>query len=393
MKKNKIWITIPSYWGDFGTKEDPPTIDFDHPTNPYGEETLSRTLNSIVKLTGDFNILIVLAVTHSKYLSLVKQRVMNIVDSIITNKKIYLITEDIIKKINREIGDECFSMDSYGNIRNIQLLIPYCFGAEYVLAVDDDEIIEDKNYVNKIVESLDSNNEACGIAGPYFDKNGEFEIKGADKLKDANNIFQSKIYYMNEALKKEMNHNEVFHPSIVAFGGNMSFKKKTINRVCHDPFIPRGEDYDYVLNALMFDCRYYFKKDAAIIHLPPTSIASNDNKNLRKLRADIVRFIYMNIKIDTFKELYPNKEFDLQLLNPYPGSLIAPISFLEDQARNLLLGFEENYNKDEIESFLKNTILICKKKSNDYFKYREKWENMLSDENLVKIVEEIVGEN
>ncbi|MGD1820264.1 MAG: hypothetical protein ACPKOI_10370 [Pleomorphochaeta sp.] len=391
MEKNKIWITIPSYWGNFGTKENPPTIDFDHPTNPYGEETLSRTLNSIVKLDDDFNILIVLAVTHSKYLSLVKQRVMNIVDSIITNKKIYLVTEDIIKKINREIEDESFSMDSYGNIRNIQLLIPYCFGAEYVLAVDDDEIIEDKNYVNKIVEALDTNNEACGIAGPYFDKKGEYEIEGADKLKNSNNIFQSKIYYMNEALKKEMNHKEIFHPSIVAFGGNMSFKKKTINRICHDPFIPRGEDYDYVLNALMFGYRYYFKKDAAIIHLPPTSIASNDNKNLRKLRADIVRFIYMNVKIDTFKELYPDKEFDLQILNPYPGMLIGPIPFLKEQARNLLLEFEGSNKKEEIELFLNNAILICKQKSKEYFNYREKWEVLLSDKNLVETIEEIVG--
>lgn len=374
MNYEKIWLVVPTYWGDFGTKENPPCIDFDHPTNPKKSETLTKTLENLVSIKGNFNLLIILAVTHKEYLKIANEKVTKIINNLDTNKKIYLIDEDVINNISKFTNKNILKMNSYGNIRNVQLFTPYLLQGEYIIAIDDDEIIEDTNYIEKVVNTFEHNKDVKALAGPYFDKSGEYKIKDAENLKDLDNIFLSKNYYMNKALKNEMNHRDNLHKSVVAFGGNMIFTREIIEKVCHDPFIPRGEDYDYTLNALMYKIRFYFQKNIPITHLPPNSKENQEESNIRKLKADIKRFIYMNFKIIEFNKKFKENKIDLSILNPYPGAFVKDIDELANQGKKALIHEYHNLQKeDEIDNFIKETIEISKTKSKEYFKYREEW--------------------
>ena len=375
----KLWVTIPTYWGDYGTPDNPPCIDFDHPTSPDGEETLSRTISSLCRLSGDFNLLIVLAVTHIEYLPEVRKRVEQILEPFRSEKKLYLVTPTEVDLINSLLKTPLLKMDSYGNIRNVQLFVPYCSGAEYVIGIDDDEIVEDREYLIKALNAMNENTDIGGMAGPYYDREGEFRLKGAEALCQEENIFLKKNYYMNEALKMAMAGDSSPVPSSVAFGGNMVFRRETIARVCHDPFIPRGEDYDYVINAQMKGIRFYFHPGTGIVHLPPDSTGSQAGDNVRKLKADIRRFLYMKIKLTEHRKRFPQEHFSYNLLNPYPGAFMDDSKNLPEQGISALLkGYSEHFEADSARGFVKKASEESVRKAAEFFDYRQLWHDQLS---------------
>lgn len=387
---NNIWITVPTYWGENVEEKIIDCVAFDHPTFPFESETLSRTLKSLDKLNDDFNILIILAVTNKEFLSSAKNYIQRMMKEI--HKNVFLICDEEIGRIKETVNTDLFKLNSYGNIRNIQLLVPYCYGCKYVIAIDDDEIIDDQNFVNKIVSALDNEKFASGLSGIYLNKNKEYKIEGAEKLKNETIIFKRKAYLIDSAMRKEMQHSENFHPSILAFGGNMSFKRSLISKVCHDPFISRGEDADYVLNAYLFNELFYFKKDVPIIHLPPSAGVSNDNSNLKKLEADIIRFIYINRKIRKYIQTFDEVNFDKDLFYPYPGDLIFKEDLVINDARKLLKDIFDKNDK-EIDEYIKEIIIISDKKSADYFTYREQWEKFLKDSDNLKKIRGVLAYN
>ncbi|MBF9016904.1 MULTISPECIES: hypothetical protein [unclassified Oceanispirochaeta] len=375
----KLWITIPTYWGDYGSPDNPPCIDFDHPTSPDGEETLSRTMGSLCRLSGDFNLLIVLAVTHIEYLQKVRKRVEQILEPFRSEKKLYLVTPTEVEQINSLLKTPLLKMDSYGNIRNVQLFVPYCSGAEFVIGIDDDEIVEDREYLKKALNAMNENDDIGGMAGPYYDREGEFRLKGAEALFQEENIFLKKNYYMNEALKIAMSGESSPAPGSVAFGGNMVFRRDTIARVCHDPFIPRGEDYDYVINALMKGIRFYFHQDIGIVHLPPDSTGSQAGDNVRKLKADIRRFLYMKTKLTEHRKQCPQENFSYDLLNPYPGAFLDDSKDLPEHAVSALLkGYSDHFDAESSRDFVKQASEESVRKAAEFFNYRQLWHEQLS---------------
>ena len=391
MEHKNTWITIPTYWGDYGTPDNPPCIDFDHPTALNGEETLSRTLESICRLPGDFRLLIILAVTHPEYLTEAAHKVQQIIAHFHNLKRVFLATPEAAAEINRHLDDPILRMDSYGNIRNVQLFVPYCLGADYVIGIDDDEIIEDPKYLEKVLKAFSDHSAAGGLAGPYFDREGEFRLKGAEALGKIDNIFLKKNFYMNEALKTAMARFSEVHRSVIAFGGNMVFTRKTISSVCHDPYIPRGEDYDYVINALMCGIYFFYHPEMGIVHLPPDSTGSQAGDNIRKLKADIRRFLYMKIKIEEHRKRFPEEAFSLKLLDPYPGAFLIDRDELVRQAKAALPeGYPEIIDRSTAEAFVEQAMEAASRKCGEFFEYRERWRRILSicgeDPNLSAIV-------
>lgn len=394
MNYKDLWVTVPTYWGDYGTEDNPPCIDFDHPTSLGGKETLTRTLDSLCEIPGDFNLLIVLAVTHEEYFLEVKKQVEGILSPFLSRKEIYLVTSLDLEQINNYLENPLLKMDSYGNIRNVQLFVPYIMGARYVIGIDDDEIIEDKDYLVKAITEIDRNENIGGMAGPYYDREGDFRLNGAEDLKEEKNIFIKKNFYINEALKNVMKNKISPIQSSVAFGGNMIFKRATIARVCHDPYIPRGEDYDYVINAMMEGISFYFYKEIGIVHLPPDSTGSQAGDNVRKLKADIRRFIYMYEKHRRMERSFPRKEFDIKILNPYPGVFIDPKINLPEQGVDALSKKYPDYmNKEEIRAFIEETVTISKVKAKEYYEYQKIWEKELSrsefDKRIITLLEQL----
>ncbi|MBU4444898.1 glycosyltransferase, partial [bacterium] len=286
MREN-IWIAVPTYWSYPTNKVGEEISIFDHPSALDSQGTLARTLECFTHLTMDFHVVIVVAVSHSDLSSKAHEKVLSIAKRFTDKLSIYLVSQENLGLVNRHLEEPMLRLDSYGNIRNVQLAVPYAMGADVVVGIDDDEIIEDRDYLEKVVRYIGkeyNGDFVGGMAGPYYDRNGSFQLEEAEELGEFKNIFRKKNSFMNEALKKVMREAPLkgIVRSNVAFGGNMCMARKTIEQICHDPFIPRGEDYDYVINAKMKGINFYFQPDMKITHLPPDSPASQAGDNMKK---------------------------------------------------------------------------------------------------------------
>jgi len=377
------WIAVPTYWTHAASKPDEEQVVFDHPTPLDEEGTLARTLESFRGLKGPFRVVVVAAGTHPAIGSPIHDKVSALIRPFAASYPVYCVSPANLPALNRMLPEPILKLDSYGNIRNVQLALPFAAGAGLVVGIDDDEVVEDADYLGKVDAAVGSTHQGrtvAGIAGPYFDAQGEYRIAGAEELAACDNIFLKKNYFMNEALKKVMEPRGARQivRSNVAFGGNMAMARETIASVCHDPYIPRGEDYDYVINAAMSGLFFCFLPGVGIVHLPPDSTGSQAADTASKLLADIRRFIYMAEKLRYHAEHFPPERFDLGYLQPYPGCYL-------DKAIDLRAhGIEAIRRKIPAgtiaspEAFVDEAVSLAAIKAREFFAYREKWQKVLS---------------
>jgi hypothetical protein len=338
---DKTWVVIPTYWGQNGTKEHPSdTGMFDHPTEVDGNETLDRTIKNIANFQDDFSVLILLAVTHNEYKKEAKERVEGILAKYKKQKDIYLVCNDDLDEFNSKFKESPLNFKTYGAIRNVQLAIPYMMGAEVVIAIDDDEIISDKYYFKK-VSYLMENDEIDLLSGVYLNDKGGYLLPKIDSTDS--NPFVQKLNSINAVVSNAMNNPIQPHKTHIGFGGNMIFSRKVMRAICFDEYITRGEDFDYILNALAEDFSVYFDKNIPITHLPVSKPAKPGEI---KVESDIKRHIYtyykkQSLKMDVNQDIYPGGFLkDIDELKKY-----SIISYQEESKKTLQ---ESTYAVNEI---------------------------------------------
>ena len=270
-------------------------------------------------------------------------------------------------------------LDSYGNIRNVQLAVPCALGADAVVGIDDDEVIPDPGFLEIAARHVAV--EVGGMAGPYFDARGDWRIAGAEELGAEPNLFLKKNFFMNRAIGRAMAGAgaDGLADSNVAFGGNMVVPRATVAQVPHDPYIPRGEDYDYVINAAMSGILWKFCPAMSIVHLPPDSTGSQAGDRASKLLADIRRFIYMREKLEAHAELFPAERFDPEYLMPYPGPYLAPGADLPAEGvRALDTKYPEfRAGGGSPERLVAEAVATARVKAREFFDYRRRWRSAM----------------
>lgn len=397
MNAPSIWIAVPTYWTYAKAAAGPEVTIFDHPSPLDTDGTLARTLECFRHLRGDFQVLIVAGVCHPDLADEVHDRVSSILDPFSRDLPIYLVSPKGLDLLNHCLTEPILRLDSYGNIRNVQLAVPYAMGADVVVGIDDDELIEDEYFLDKVVDSIGGQCEGDfvgGMAGPYYDRNGQFEIAGAHDLASLKNIFLKKNYFMNEALKQVMESapSGGIVKSNVAFGGNMCMARRTIAQVCHDPYIPRGEDYDYVINAKMQGINFYFRPDMRIVHLPPDSTGSQAADKMSKLIADIKRFIYMKEKIRYHSLHYPQQKVDIGYLLPYPGVYLDEDIDLEREGVQAIDQLYPEYrSQGSPEDLVTSAAQVGRVKAEEFFAYRDKWQTLTRDVEANQATQQVIS--
>ncbi len=382
---HSTWIAVPTYWGYPGGSAGPVTTVFDHPTPVDTEGTLAATLESFTALEGDFSVIIVVGVSHASLAEQAHRQVTTIVQRFASDLQCYILSPVNLDAFNDAIDEPILSLTSYGNIRNVQLAVPYAMGAGIVVGIDDDEIIEDPRFLDKAREFTGTEREGRfvgGVSGPYLDDHGEWRMEGAEELGDLDNIHRKKNYFMNEALKNVMVASVPgdIVPSNVAFGGNMTVARRTIGRICFDPYIPRGEDYDYVITALMDGLGWFYRPDMTITHLPPDATGSQAGDNMQKMISDIRRFIYVRAKWELGRELYPDETIDLDLLMPYPGSYLVEGLDLAAEGVKALDEMYPQYRGDggSPEELVAESHGAARQRGADFFAYRDRWRRAMA---------------
>ena len=220
-----------------------------------------------------------------------------------------------------------FDSRGYPLIRNMQLMVPFVLGMDLVVALDDDEMVEDPHFMRRAAEAF-----VRGDAG------GNRVYRGGRPLSRRGRPAHARSGGRRERANEPVREEDVPHerhprsalplrrdrvvPSAFALGGNMSFGRELISRVGFDPSIARGEDIDYVLNAALAGIPYHFDKERPIRHLPPEGRSYKDF-DYAKLQQDVRRFIYEREKLRAAAETGGLARVRPEDLDPYPGSVPA----------------------------------------------------------------------
>ncbi len=308
----KIWIVIPTYWGDAEAGI------YDHPTPLDENGTLAFLLDSLCEQdsASSFCALILVSTTKAEYASQATARVRQIIAPYTEKLNLHIADIKTAQFLDQELQShgvdlQIASMRGYAAVRNLQLLIPAIMGAEIIIAIDDDEVLP-PNYLMQAIKWIGEDCEddkITGIAGPYLNEEGSPYISEAKKV---SNILVDKSIFMNETIRQFMAYPDKLAKTPMSLGGNMIFHRELFTQVGFDPAITRGEDIDYLINARIAGQSFYFDPKLTITHLPPRHFEA---PQYAKMRQDIIRFIYEREKL-RLHNLSPDEFL------PYPGHLL-----------------------------------------------------------------------
>lgn len=270
-----------------------------------------------------------------------------------------------------------FDSRGYPLIRNMQLLVPYVLGMELVVALDDDETVEEPHFMRRAAEAIvrgdAAGNRVFGAGGHYLDEEGRRTHEVAESEKRQSNPFEKKTYLMNGILERIDSMPGEVVPSAFALGGNMSFSRELMARVGFDPAIARGEDIDYVLNAALAGIPYHFDKERPIRHLPPEGRSYRDFDYV-KLQQDVRRFIYEREKLRAAGNMGNPALVRPEDLDPYPGAFLR--DDLEAQAvESLTLHRPKVYDTSIPEAgvFVHNALQFARTAAASYLGFARDW--------------------
>jgi hypothetical protein len=178
---------------------------------------------------------------------------------------------------------------------------------DVVVFIDNDEIIEDPHYLKVACEYLNqrwNGTLVSGKGGFYVNSNGMILLPSQYLWW---RFLWNKTKWMNRVWEKILSSKNRLVPSPMLLGGNLVIHRHLFRSVPFDPYIPRGEDTDYLINASQLGYCLLFDKLLRIKHLHPerTKIYFHE-----ELKGDIERFIYEREKI--------RGSLDVDL-DPYPG--------------------------------------------------------------------------
>ncbi|MFW6122976.1 MAG: hypothetical protein ACOC6L_01915 [Thermodesulfobacteriota bacterium] len=319
-------LAVPTYWTHpegRGREE----VFFDHPTPLDTDGTLRRTLDSFILLADPgVSVAVVAAATTPALNPAMEDRLQEIVSS---PPLPYPVTwflpshlarlQDFLRRQGREGWVDLLSLSGYGAIRNLTLVLANLLEAEVLVSLDDDEIIEDQEFLSKIstdLALLAQRHPVFGLAGPYVNADGGVLVP---EPQTPWGLVWPKLRYMNQTMAGLVDSEELLPRTPLALGGNMILPVDLCRRLPFDPDIPRGEDLDYVANAAMWGIPFFFDKNLRVVHLPP----DKPHPTWLKLRQDLRRFAYARRKLRE-QEPHPDLVRVTPLeLAPYPGNFLT----------------------------------------------------------------------
>jgi hypothetical protein len=323
----KVTMVIPSYWGrkkEEGRKQSDSI--YDHPTPLDEEGTLGRLLDSISLLKDkDFRVVILGIATAPDIRGEVESKISTIIKEHGQEVDTFLFSYTHLSSIHRFLSqnqmeemDSLLQLDGYSNIRNLCTFVPHLLGSDVAVLIDDDEIFEDPDFMNKAVEFVGREKHGdriLAVAGYYINPDNDF-LLNREILPWM--TYWNKIDCMNRAFNKIIGEEPRLKITPFAFGGNLVLHKDLFTRIPFDPSVPRGEDIDFLINARMFGYKTYLDNQLSIKHKAPPKTSPK----WEQVREDIFRFVFEKEKLDG-QEGYPGLHpLHASELDPYPGEFL-----------------------------------------------------------------------
>ncbi|MEG0070738.1 MAG: hypothetical protein RR671_00375 [Raoultibacter sp.] len=295
---------------------------YDHATPMTQSGELPRCLHSLQKVVG-LGPIVLLVVSDPAIENQAAEKVQQAVGQfpglniIVIGAPEHLLIQQRMEQLGSgKLGKEV-SLSGYGAVRNLGLVVANVLGFDSVVFLDDDEVIDDPEFLKKAMYGLGKLTKK-GIpilakSGFYFNSNGSYLSKSQDKWY---NHFWQQGKAFNRWIEKAM-HGPRLSRSNHVCGGCLALHKEAFKRLSFDPLIARGEDLDYMLNLRMYGSDIWFDNQWSLRHLPPES----ESEGVR-FRQDIYRWLYEYRKME-----YSRTQIDLlqvkpASLEPYPGPFL-----------------------------------------------------------------------
>ena len=318
-------IVIPTFVsGRTARRNAGPTEVYDHPTSLNETGELPRCLKSLARIR-DVGPVAILVVSDPAVQAAAERKARSIAENVPELRTMVVgvdqaqmvsraIAEYRIAKIDREVG-----LAGYGAMRNLGIALANVLGFDSVIFLDDDEVIDDPDFMAKAVYGLGKLTKR-GI--PILAKTGYY----LNKLGTYHAMSQSAWYNrhwqqgeaFNQWIDRAMEGPRLTRSNHVC-GGCLAIHREAFVRLAFDPWIVRGEDLDYLLNLRMYGADMWFDNQWSLTHLPPETKSEG-----ARFRQDIYRWLYEYRKME-----YSRTQIDLQQvppssLEPYPGPFLQP---------------------------------------------------------------------
>jgi CRP-like cAMP-binding protein len=400
-------IVIPSYWSrEKAIGWQPGDAVYDHPTPLDEDGTLLRTLESLQTLNNkQFTLVVLACATAPEIEAQVESRVREIVRGADPIVESYIISHSQLDRFHETMSksgheDLCqvLSLRGYSNIRNMCLFIPYVMGAEVAILIDDDEIFDDPDFVDKATEYIGSRfmgQTIDGVAGYYLNAKGTYYDDVPEEIHWM--TYWDRFGSKREAFDKMIPGEPRLKLTPFAFGGCMVIHRSLFRSVPFDPRITRGEDIDYVLNARMFGFNFFLDNQLWIQHRPPTK----SHPTWQRFREDIFRLLYSKAKLDGQTEQVNMTFVEAEDFDPYPGEFLRDTLHDKILKTNLILALDylANDRVDDAKETIRN-IWLARTKAippdnpfEAYLDFQRQWRELrkLVARELGSIMNEIIS--
>lgn len=287
-----------------------------------------------------------------------------------------ILTAHNLKAIKGYISQNGFSdiaenlnVCGFPNIRNCGLIISQALGAEIVIFLDNDEIIETPDFLDIAIEGF-----FAPVNGLQMDGKGGFYISKSDEVYEKTvqpwwQMAWRKAKLFKEVWEAILNNKERFIEAPIVLGGNLVLTRRLFEKTPFDPLVPRGEDIDYLINARVAGFKVLFDKFLKIKHLPPERTVSYRKE---ELKGDIERFLYEREKVKGYKGLN---------IHPYPGYFLKGDLELKAIATVILFSLHmalKGRFKDAIEVYTYLWPIFKKPKDKGFYEqFRQRWGTLM----------------
>ena len=375
-------IVIPTYVSSRRRKEPTSvTATYDHTTPLKNPGELPRLLTSLQKVRGIGQIIVLVAADQSTEAQ-AADKVQDIVSrfpslnvAVIGAAEYGLVQQRMeqlgLGKLQKEIG-----LSGYGAIRNLGLVLANVMGFDSVVFLDDDEVIDDAEFLQKGVYGLGKLTRKgvpiLAKSGFYFNSEGSFLSKSQDKWY---NHFWQQGKAFNAWITKAMRGPRLSRSNHVC-GGCLALHKEAFKRLSFDPWIARGEDLDYMLNLRMYGSDIWFDNQWSLRHLPPASTSEGT-----RFRQDIYRWLYEYRKMEYSRTQIDLMQVKPQSLEPYPGPFLEPGITKRIRITAILRSFARKDKKayrQAAKAARAEAVMYAQRNCSKYFEFQFVWPELMA---------------
>lgn len=320
-------VVIPTIFQSVRKKKrqsDDPCARYDHPSTPGRADELRRCLQSL-RFVRDLGRIMVIVGGEDDCLQEAAATVEATVNEF-PDLDILVISEPENRLIHQRLAqlgvddmEKAVGTTGYAAIRNLGLVVSAVLGHDAVVFLDDDEVVDDPDFLHAAMYGLGKLTKR-GV--PILAKSGFYYNTDGTYLSMSQNKWYNRHWQQGRTFNKwieQAMYGARLSRSNHVCGGCLALHQEAFKRLAFDPWIPRGEDLDYMLSLRMYGSNIWFDNQWSLRHLPPETADEG-----QRFLQDIYRWLYEYRKLEFSRTQIDLLQIPPSSLQPYPGPFLQP---------------------------------------------------------------------